>query len=78
MASKLKGDELFEKMKELSERYSDALGAHNLGQAGLVRDEAAELLAANFSSVLAALELWAFPASHGSTPDEECETRRDQ
>lgn len=65
----LKGDELHAKMEALFAAYSAAIKGHQLGRAGMVRDEAAQLLTENWTSVLAALELWAFPASHGSTPD---------
>lgn len=65
----LKGDELHAKMEALFAAYYAAMQGHQLGRAACVRDEAAQLLVENWASVLAALELWAFPRSHGCTQD---------
>ena len=59
---------LHAKMLELFQRYKDALECHALGRAGLVRDEAAVLLATEWEIVLAALDDWAHPLSHGCEP----------
>lgn len=67
----LKGDELHAKLEALYAAYYAAMQGHQLGRASCVRDEAAQVLAENWPSVLAALELWAFPRSHGSVPDDE-------
>jgi hypothetical protein len=67
----LKGDELYAQMAQHAARYHQAMAGHNLGAALAAREDAARLLAANFASVVAALELWAFPASQGAVPDDE-------
>jgi hypothetical protein len=64
------GTTLHARMVELHQRYKDALGAHKLGAAGLVRDEAEQLLAEEWEQVIEALDLWAHPLAHGSTPTE--------
>jgi hypothetical protein len=67
----LKGDELYAQMTTLKARYQRAMERHDLGAALGARDDAAKLLCANFANVVAALELWAFPLSHGALPDEQ-------
>ena len=59
------GDQLYARMLGLSQRYKEAKEADKLGAAGVAREEAGQLLVENWESVLAALELWAFPMSYG-------------
>lgn len=63
--------ELYEKMEKFHQEYSAALAVHNLSEAGIVRYNAAMLLAQEWEQVNSALERAAAPLSDGTEPDQQ-------